>query len=46
MQTHVTHIYTIFEYRHASLNEDNVVVLYLEDGNVQRPFLKTILNFF
>ena len=31
---------TIFAYCHASVNLDNVVVLYLEDGNVYRPVLK------
>ena len=31
MQTHVTHINTISEYYHASMNLDNVDVLYLED---------------
>ena len=31
---------TIIEYCHASVNLDNVGVLYLEDGNVYRPVLK------
>ena len=40
MQTHLTHINTIFEYCHASMNLDNVIVLYLEIGNVYTPVLK------
>ena len=41
MQTNLTDINTIFEYCHASVNLNNVYVLYLEYGNVYRP----VLNF-
>ena len=35
MQTHLTHINTIFEYCHASVIIDNVLdVVYLEDENI------------
>ena len=34
MQTHLTHINTIFEYCHASVNSDNLDILHLEDRNV------------
>ena len=40
MQTHLTHINTIFKYCHASVNLNNVDVLHLEDGNVCNPVLK------
>ena len=40
LQTHLTHINTIFKYCHASVNLDNVHVLCLEDENVYRPVLK------
>ena len=30
-------IYTVYKYCHASVNLDNVDVLYLENGNVDRP---------
>ena len=39
MQTHHTLINTILEYYRASVNFDNVDVLYLENGNVYRPVL-------
>ena len=35
MLTYLTHINTIFEYCLASVNVDNVNVLYLENGNVE-----------
>ena len=31
---------TIFAYCHASVNLDNVDILYLENGNIYRPVLK------
>ena len=34
MQTHLTHINTIFRYYPATITLDNADVLYLEDGNV------------
>ena len=34
MQTHLTHINTIFEYWHSSVILNNVDVSYLEDGNI------------
>ena len=40
MKTHPTDINALFEYCHASLNLDNVDVLYFEYGNVYRPVLK------
>ena len=42
MQTRLTeiHVNTLFEYCHASVNLDNVDILYLENGNVYRPRLK------
>ena len=40
MQTHLADINTIFEYYHASVNLDNVDVLYLEYEHVKRHVLK------
>ena len=46
LETHLTHINTIFEYCHASVILDNVDVLYLEEENLCRLklfFLKKTL---
>ena len=40
MQTYLTHLNSIFEYYHASVNLDREYVLHLEDENVYRPVLK------
>ena len=40
MQFHLTLINTIFKICHASVDLDNVDVLYLENGNVDRSVLK------
>ena len=40
MQTHQTHINTVFEYCHASVILDNINVLYLEDLNEYRSAVK------
>ena len=36
-QLHLTLINTTFKFCHASANLDNVNILYLENGNVDRP---------
>ena len=42
MQTHLTHINTIFEHFDASVILENVdFVLYLKDANIYKPILKT-----
>ena len=42
IQLHLTLINTIFKFCHALANLDNVNLLYVENGNVDRPVLKNI----
>ena len=46
MFTGLTHVKTIFEYCHASVNSDNVGLLYLEDVNVHKPVLENKTQLF